>query len=263
MADGGFGAGQIVGIVQAVKGTVRGVKNYHQAVKGIRANIRPIYEIDPIYQQNIDLIKANMGLPAEALNLFYNRAGQGTAAGINAVNASGGNPNNIATILNNQSRQFQDVLVQDALARKADLNALMQANLNLAEQHDKDFQINKYAPFADKATALAQQKLAAEQEWGGQQINVQGIVGASENAFGNRETQPRTVQPMQPASGVNYAAISRSVPQNGFSYYQQPANQMNLGANNSNYGLMTNYSLYAPLFGNNTTTYNPYAFGVN
>lgn len=258
----GMGASQIVGIVQAAKGTIRGVKNYHQALKGIRKNIRPIYQIDPLYQQNIDLIKSNMGLPQEALDLYYNRVGQGAAAGISAINQGGGNPNNIAELVNNENRQFNEVLVQDALARKNDLNALMQANLQLAEQHDKDFQINKYAPFADKATALARQKLAAEQEWGGQQINVQGIVGSAENAFGNTEkvAQPTTTTP---TSGVNYAEIARSVPNNGFSYYQQPAPQMNLGANNSAYGLQTNYSLYAPLFGNNTNTYNPYAFNVN
>lgn len=151
------------------------------AVKQAKKNQRPFYNIDPTFQQNIDILSNTMGLPQETMNLLFNRIGQGTSQGIDAILGAGGNPNQVATILNNQNRSLQDVSSADALQRKQDLNNLINARLMLAGERDKAFQINEYAPFADKAAAISMQKQAGLQ-------NIGGAFNSASGMFANKAT---------------------------------------------------------------------------
>lgn len=233
-------------IPQAIFGTFQ----YLNAVNQAKKNIRPTYNIDPAYQNQIDLLTANYGLPQSALSNFYNQAGQGATQGINAILANGGNPNMIADLINKQNQNFQDVLVKDALQKKSDLTGITAAQLQLAEQKDKEFQINKFAPYADKAQAIAQQKNAGLQNITGAFNTASSGIGNALTAglYNNKVTDTTTVTPT--ATGVDYSQIIKMLQQpTGFQSFSQPAPNMNLGGNNfQNFGL-PNFSLNAPMFG--------------
>lgn len=234
-------------IPQGIFGTVQ----YLNAVNQAKSNVRPTYNIDPAYQNQIDLLTANYGLPQSALNSYYNQAGQGATQGLSAIMANGGNPNMIADLINKQNQNFQDVMVKDALAKKADLSGIIGAQMDLAEQNDKAFQINKFAPFADKSQAIAQQKAAGLSNINSFFNTLSSSVanGMTGGLYDQKVTDTTKITPT--TSGVDYSQIIKMLPQNqsGFQNYSQSAPNMNLGGNNfMNYGL-PNYSFNAPLFG--------------
>lgn len=234
----------------AVPQAIFGTWQYLNAIKQAKSNIRPEYNIDPAYQNQIDLLTANYGLPQSALNSYYNQAGQGAAQGINAILANGGNPNMIAQLINQQNRNFQDVLVKDALAKKADLSGIIGAQLQLAGEKDKAFQINEFAPYADKSQAIAQQKNAGLQNINSFFNTASSSVanGLTGGLYDSKVTDTTKITPT--TTGVDYSQIIKMLqPNTGFQNYSQPSPNMNLGQNNfMNYGL-PNYSFNAPLFG--------------
>lgn len=220
---------------QAIFGTFQ----YLSAVKNARKNLRPEYEIDPTFQQNIDFLKNTMGLPQSALELYYNRVGHGTSQGIEALLASGGNANQIATILGNQNRSFQEIALQDALQKKQDIGGIINANLMLAGEKDKAFQINEYAPYSDKAQALSAQKSAGLQNIGGAITGFSSALANNETnklaekllAMGTDAQKLGTTGEVQtittPNEGVNINKIMQSLMPNRSPFFNQ--NQMSLG----------------------------------
>lgn len=235
----------------AVPQAIFGTWQYLNAVKQAKNNVRPEYNIDPAYQNQIDLLTANYGLPQSALNSYYNQAGQGATQGIGAILSNGGNGNMIADLVGQQNRNFQDVLVKDALAKKSDLSGIIGAQIALADQKDKAFQINEYAPFADKSQAIAQQKNAGLQNINSFFNTASSSVanGLTGGLYDQKVTDTTKITPT--SSGVDYSQIIKMLPQNqtGFQNYSGQVPNMNLGGNNfMNYGL-PNYSFNAPLFG--------------
>lgn len=235
----------------ALPQAIFGTWQYLNAVKQAKNNVRPEYNIDPAFQNQIDLLTANYGLPQSALASFYNQAGQGATQGINAILSAGGNPNMIAGLINQQNRNFQDVLVKDALAKKADLTGIINAQLQLAGEKDKAFQINKFAPYADSAQAIAQQKNAGLQ-------NITGAFNTASSGIGNALTAglydskiTDTTKITPTTTGVDYSQIIKMLPQNqsGFQNYSQPASNMNLGMNNFSSYNLPNYYFNTPMFG--------------
>lgn len=143
-----------------------GTYRYFHAKKQAKKNVRPEYMIDPIYQQNLDTLEGTMGLPPSALEMYYRNAGQAGTAGLSALTQTGGNANQIAQLINNQQRNYQDVLAQDALVAKQDILGINNARLMLAEQNDKNFQLNQLNPYKDRAQAFAAEQAGAYQQIG-------------------------------------------------------------------------------------------------
>lgn len=154
---------------------------YLNAIKQAKKNQRPTYTIDPTFQQNIDTLTNTMGLPQSALDLYYRQIGQNTNQGINAINGLGGNANDIASLIGNRNASYENIAVQDSLQKKQDIGGIIAARLQLADQKDKAFQINKYAPYADKAQAIASEKASGVQ-------NIFGAFGSAAGAFANNAT---------------------------------------------------------------------------
>lgn len=150
-----------VSIIVAGTSAAVGTYRYFHAKKQAQKNVRPDYMIDPIYQQNLNTLENTAGLPPSALEMYYRNAGQSGTAGINAINQGGGNGNLIAQLVNQQQRNYQDVLAQDALVQKQDIAGINNARLMLAEQNDKDFQLNQLNPYKDRAQAYAAEQAGA------------------------------------------------------------------------------------------------------
>lgn len=267
MADAGTGLSTGLGIAGAVAGATGvglpvtlgiaalqaglGTFQYLNAIKQAKNNTRPFYSIDPAYQNNINLLTNNLGLPSSALDLFYKNIGQNTSNGINAILANGGNGNQIAGVLGNQNQNYEKLAIDDTLQRKQDLAGIIAARLQLAEQRDKAFQINQYAPYADRAAAISNQKAAGIQNIFGGLNSVSG--GLANNAI-SKLGQPNNTGAKYgsigsvstistPNSGVNTNQIAMNLYQQWLQQRQQPL-----------YNGMPNTQLSLPM--NNFTNYN-------
>lgn len=237
-----------------------GVLQLGLAMIEARKNKKPIYQIDPAFQYNIDILKNTMGLPQSALNLYYNSIGKSTNQGINAILGAGGNANQISSLVGNQNQQFQQIAVQDALQKKQDIGGILAAQLALAGEKDKQWQINEYSTWADKAQAIAAQKAAG---W----RNIGGSANASSGALANTATMKLaddlsgqgTQQPITtPNSGVNTNWLN--------SWLQQNSPQLNFGQPNNQFNFQppqglpfqqgNNFQQY-PNFYNPYIPYNP------
>lgn len=256
-------------VLQAGLGTWQYLNAIHQS----KMNQRPLYSINQEYQYNLDLLKSSLGLPQSALNLYYQNTGQQRSQGIDALLAGGGSANQISQFLNQGNRDNQNILAMDAMQRKQDLQGIIGAQTMLANEKDKAWQLNKYAPYADKAQAIAQEKQAGIQ-------NIFGGLNSASGAFATDATSKladslsgasgmdkvgatgSASYITTPNSGVNINQIIKNLQgQTGFGAMNNQPNNLNFGINNQQYGL-PNYSLYANLFGggggNNTGNFNPY-----
>lgn len=189
-----------------------GIVQYLNAIKNAKKNVRPTYKIDPSYQTAIDTLESNQGLPQSAISQYSQNANNGLTQGISAIEQTGGNGNQISGFVNDADRNFQKVLVQDALTKKNDIGGILTAMNSLAEQKDKAFQINEYSPFADRATAIAQEKNAGLQNIFGSLNSISGGLANAATSKISDTTQPtiNTTASGAPVNGVDYSAIIRS-----------------------------------------------------
>jgi hypothetical protein len=173
---------------------------YLNAINQAKKNIRPTYSIDPSYQYNVDILKNTMGLPQSALDLYYKNIGQNTNQGINGILSSGGNANQIASLVNGQNQNYENIAVQDALQRKQDINGILGAQTALAEQKDKAWQLNFFDPYKDRAQAISAEKTAGLN-------NIFGGLNSVSGAFANDATSKLADSITTPNSGVNIHQI--------------------------------------------------------
>lgn len=194
-------ATQFIGAAgQATLGTFQ----YLNAIKQAQKNIRPLYSIDPSYKSNVDILTNTLGLPQSALDLYYRNIGQNTNQGISAILSSGGNANQISSLVGNQNASFENIAVSDALQRKNDTGGLIAARLALAEQNDKKWQLNIFDPYKDKAQAIASEKAAGLQ-------NLTGAINSLSGGLANSATSNLADNITTPDSGVNTNAIMEAL----------------------------------------------------
>lgn len=158
-----------------------GAYQYLHGKKQAKRNVRPMYNIDPAYQSNIDVLKNTIGLPSSALEFYNRNIGQNTNQNLNAILSLGGTSNDVASLYGNQDEAFERVLIQDALQTKSDLGGINNAKLELAEQRDKQFSLNLFDPYKDKAQAAAEEKNAGIQ-------NIFGGLNTVAGGLANRAT---------------------------------------------------------------------------
>lgn len=158
-----------------------GAYRYFRGKSQAKKNIRPEFQLDPQYQENIDILTNTMGLPQSALDLYYRSVGQNTNQGINAILGAGGNGNQISNLVGDRNQQFQQIAMMDALQKKQDIMGIINARQMLANQKDTRWQLNQFNPYKDKAQALA-----LEQQAGFAQIG--GALNSASAAFANNAT---------------------------------------------------------------------------
>lgn len=124
---------------------------------------RPNYAITPESQFEQSLAESELanGMSAEAEAAYENSAERDIAASLDAMLKTGGSSGNIADIFSasNESRQ-KLALLKDQL-RLRQVGNVVDAYRNMTEQRDKEFQVNKDAPWKDAAQANADARKAA------------------------------------------------------------------------------------------------------
>lgn len=204
-------ASLVLGAVQSGTGLYQAINASNQAKK----NVRPNYNIPYEYYKNLNSAEtmASRGLAPQALNTFYNQQGQNQAGAIDAILQSGGDPNAINSVYGNTQQGNQRILAEDANAKDKNLLNVMDINNILAGEKEKQFYVNKFQPYADKAALYSQQKQAGFQNFFG------GLDTAGAGFAANQTTKlaDAYMRLMNGSSGGSSLAPQTAAPQ--FNWY--------------------------------------------
>lgn len=191
MPAGGMITSGLIGGGLAIYGAIK--KN--QDAKAAANNQRPTYNIpqEEYDNQRLAASQAGQGMSATSRQAYQNSADSGLATTNDAILRSGGDPNAIGNAYNNYQQGINNLSIYDDQARMNHLNSLMAQNKNMAGERDKAWQVNQYAPWADKAQALAL-KQQGDQQLIGQGLGIigSGAMGAAQHFANLGKKAPTT-----------------------------------------------------------------------
>lgn len=147
-------------VAQGIGGIVQGVTGAFQKGKAKRmgrANKRPNYRIQQPIKDNQELIEsqAGQGLTDASRQELEQQSSRGLTSSIDAILAGGGSVNNISDLYGTFQGGISKMALIDEEMRRKNIQNLVTANNQLATEKDKEWQVNVYAPYADKAQAAA------------------------------------------------------------------------------------------------------------
>src|SRR6185436_4257285 len=150
-----------VGVGLAIYGAVK----KSQAEKKAKANLanRPNYQALPEDQSELRLAesRAGQGMSDAARQAYQNNADRGLAATTNAIMRGGGDANALGSAYDKYQQGIANQSIYDDQVRLANLtnlsNTYSKYNARRSAENDKDFQVNKYAPWADRQQLYTQQ----------------------------------------------------------------------------------------------------------
>lgn len=187
------GVSGAVGLGTAIYGAIQKRK----AQQAAAANKMPTYNIPTEEQDALTLAgsQAGQGMSDASRQAYLNNAGSGLAATTNAILRGGGDANSIGNAYNKYETGINNQAIYDDQARMQHLSNLQGEFHRMSAQKDKQWQINQYAPWANKAQAIGQQLT------GGQNMMMAGI-----NTLGSAATTAANgyfgrVKPLQPTGG--------------------------------------------------------------
>lgn len=138
----------------------------------------PFYKIQDEYFQNKNIAEANagQGLPSATKNYLTTQAGQGLGTGISASLQGGGDPNQIAKLLQGYYNNVGKIGSEDALMHVQNIDKFIDRNKDLAGQKTMAWTLNEYAPYERKLKELKERMAAGKQnEFGGLSDAIGGI----------------------------------------------------------------------------------------
>ena len=235
------------GIITAGLGlgtTIYGAIQKQKAQKAANANVMPTYQIPQSQNDVLNLAESQAanGMSAAARQQLQNNANSGLAATLNSQQRNGGDANAMAGAYNNYAEGIDKNAIYDDQARVANLRNLQTQYQNQSAYQDKAWQINDYAPWANKAQAIAGQLQGANQ-WETSGFN---MLGGAIGKLGSALT-PQTNPSMQqtPAIGGadgSVAALNTGYSNTPFRFDQNPA----AGSGNGGFQWNGYYPVSAP-----------------
>lgn len=173
----------ITAAAQAAGGIVQGITGAFQKGKAkrmARANKRPTYRIQRPVQDNQELVesRAGQGISDATRQHLRQDAERGLTTSIDAILAGGGSVNNIADLYGNYTTSISKMALVDEEMRTRNIQNMIIQNNKLAAEKDKEWQVNVYAPYADKAQAAAAlSKHGSDNMWKG----INSVISAGAN----------------------------------------------------------------------------------
>lgn len=184
-----------IGAGMAISGAIKQGKANRLA----RANKRPEYSIAPEEQSNLNIAQslAGQGLSDSSKQFYTQQSQRGLSSTIDAILKGGGDVNAI----NNSYGAYQDgisrLAVADDQQKLSNINLLIAQQTRMSDQRDKAWQINQYAPYADKAAAYAKMKADGNtQMWQGI-----GQIGSAVGSFASAKGQQNATQQVNGGGG--------------------------------------------------------------
>lgn len=188
MPAGGLVVGGIIGAGTAIYGAIEKSK----AEKAARNNIMPQYTIPQSERDSLSLAEsqAGQGMSDASRRELLNNSNQGLSATTNSILRAGGSANAIAGAENNYQQGLNQNAIYDDQARMSNLSRLQSAYTRASANSDKAYQINEYAPWANRAQAIAQQLQS------GQQTMQSGLstLGSAATSYAGSLAKPGTMQ---------------------------------------------------------------------
>lgn len=193
-------AGIIAGGLQAGAGAIGKIK----ANSLRKSAIRPTYETPSAVTDNVAIAEslAQTGLSDSAKQSLLSNADRGLTSSIDAILKGGGSVNNIADAYDTQMQGISRMSLAEDEAKFRNINMLVAANRALADEQEKAWQINKYAPYADKMALAAKMNDDANK-------NIQGGINMGLNAW-SYGTMAKTNQQLPSAATTNSVRLNPS-----------------------------------------------------
>lgn len=166
----------LAGLGVAVYGAIQKSK----AQKAANANTMPTYNIPQSEYTNLALDQslASQGMSASSRTAYNNNANNALAETNSAILKGGGDANSIGNAYQQYNNGNANMAIYDDQARMRNLQNLINQNARMSSFQDKSWQLNNYAPWANKAQALA------GQIQGDQQLMTSGFNTAVQGASG-------------------------------------------------------------------------------
>lgn len=174
----------LAGLGLAVYGAVQKDK----AAKAAKNNKMPEYKIPQEEYDNLRLAEAhaNQGISSQSYQAYMNNADRGLANTQSNILKSGGSANDIGQAQDKYQQGMQNLSIYDDQARQQHLGTLMAQNARMGSFGDKRYQMNEYAPWANRAQLYAGQMAGANQTIGqGLGIFAQGAGQFGKSLGGN------------------------------------------------------------------------------
>lgn len=206
----GAGVGALSGGINAFEGA----KQKKAANAALANNVMPQYQIPQTEWDNLNQLQsqAGQGLSDSSRTVYNNAAGQGLGASISAIQRGGGDVNTLGGAFNSYLNNTSQLALADDKMKNQHMADLIGGRQRISADQDKEYQINKYSPWANRQQALTQQVTAAankEQAGFNQATNsvMNGLSSVSGILQGNtKKGQDKTVQNNSaPGSMFDYA----------------------------------------------------------
>ncbi len=146
-------AGIVAGGLQAGAGLIGKIKANNLK----KSAVRPDYETPEAITENVAIAEslAQTGLSDSAKQSLLSGADRGLTSSIEAILKGGGSVNTVADAYDTQMQSISRMSLAEDEAKFRNINMLVTANKALADEQEKAWQINKYAPYADKMALAA------------------------------------------------------------------------------------------------------------
>lgn len=175
--------GGTLGLAQTVSSLINAGKTKEIAKQLERS--RPKREISPLYGQNLSLAESELagGMSTAAERAYASQLDKSTAASLSALLKGGGDVNSVGDVFASGEEGRQRLAMLNDQLRLNQINNVVKARGMMAEEADKNFLFNDYAPWADKSQANAEARKAANAGiWSG----LSTVAGAGMNYFSNK-----------------------------------------------------------------------------
>jgi hypothetical protein len=169
-----------IGLAESVVGLVNKGKLKKEAAQ-LEAN-RPKYKIQKEFGQDVSLMESELGkgMSARAERAYNAATDRQLSSSLSAILKGGGNVNSIGDLYAAGETGRQNLAIMQDNLRLNQINNLVAARQRMAQEEQTAWQVNEYAPFKDKATALGMERQEADKQiWAG--VNT---LGSSVMQFG-------------------------------------------------------------------------------
>lgn len=143
----------VIGGAEAAGQAGLGLYQLYKAKQIAKNNIRPEYTPNQQIIQNSDIAasRATTGLNDASLALSTQQNERNLSQGLDAILRSGGGVNQISDLYANNSDTLLKLAALDNQLQGQNVNTFMNANAAKGAEFQSAWQINKYAPYADRA----------------------------------------------------------------------------------------------------------------
>src|SRR3990167_990319 len=168
-------------LTSAILGGVQsdaGITKYSKGRALAKQNIKPQYDIPVEIAQNLSQaqLQALEGLPPEQKKQYVENVQRQVGFGLTALGERKAGIAGLATLTQQGTDAYKDLLTADARARQENLRQLMSAREQMAGYKEKEFQLNRLIPYQEKAEAAAAMQGAGIQ-------NIMGGLRGAQGAF--------------------------------------------------------------------------------